>query len=495
MAEANSAANGGAEYEYDFIVIGGGSGGLAASKEAAKLGARVACLDFVVPSPQGTAWGLGGTCVNVGCIPKKLMHTASLLGEAVEDAKHYGWDAERKKHDWTKMVEGVQDHIGSLNWGYRVALRDNKVDYFNALGSFVDAHTVECTDRKGAKVRRTAKYVMVAVGGRPKYPEIPGAKEHCITSDDLFSLGQAPGKTLVVGASYVALECAGFLTSLGYETTVMARSIFLRGFDQEAAEMVASYMEDHGTKMLRQCVPERVELTPEGRKRCTWKNLLSGAEASDEFDTILFAIGRSPFLEKLNIHAAGLFVDPSSGKLVCDDEDRTNVPSVFAIGDVVSGRPELTPVAIQAGVLLARRLFAGSKVKMDYDTVPTTIFTPLEYGCCGLSEEDAIAKYGEAYIDAYVSFFKPLEWTVSHRPDNRCYAKLLVHVPTDKVVGLHILAPNAGEITQGFALAMKCGATKEQFDCTVGIHPTTAEEFTTLAVTKRSGKDPKKKGC
>jgi pyruvate/2-oxoglutarate dehydrogenase complex dihydrolipoamide dehydrogenase (E3) component len=238
-------------YQYDLIVIGGGSGGLACSKEAALLGAKTVCLDYVKPSWQGTTWGLGGTCVNVGCIPKKLMHQAALLGEGLKDAKSYGWNVPGDiTHDWAAMVGAVQDHIASLNFGYRVALREKGVVFENSLGSFVDSHTIQCVDKKGKTKTITGRRIVIAVGGRPKPLDIPGG-ELAISSDDLFSLSAAPGKSLVIGASYVALECAGFLVGLGYDVTVLVRSILLRGFDQQCAELIGAYMVAHGTKLVR----------------------------------------------------------------------------------------------------------------------------------------------------------------------------------------------------------------------------------------------------
>ena len=252
-------------YDYDLIVIGGGSGGLAASKEAARLGKKVAVCDFVVPSPAGTSWGLGGTCVNVGCIPKKLMHQAALLGEAVQDAKSFGWEVEKKevKHNWTKMVEEIQSHIGGLNWGYRVALREKEVTYLNEFAEFIDEHKLKTVNKKGKEKEITADKFIIATGGRPKYPDIPGV-ENGISSDDLFSLPHNPGKTLLVGASYIALECAGFLAALGCDTTVMVRSILLRGFDQQMAVKIGDYMEEHGVNMIRECVPSSIERIEEG---------------------------------------------------------------------------------------------------------------------------------------------------------------------------------------------------------------------------------------
>jgi len=485
-------------YDYDLVVIGGGSGGLAASKEAAKFGAKVAVLDFVKPTPTGTQWGLGGTCVNVGCIPKKLMHQAAVLHHSLEDSKAFGWQTpDAIGHNWATLVENVAGHIGALNWGYRVALRDKKVDYVNAYAKFTDPHTIQTVDKRGKEKTITADKFLVAVGGRPRYPDIPGAKEHCITSDDLFSLPHAPGKTLLVGASYIALECAGFLATLGYDVTVMVRSIFLRGFDQQMADKVAKYMGEHGVKFIRGAVPTSVEKVAEGSPgtvKVTAKTN-EGEEISDEYNTVILAIGRDPCTGDMGLENTGVGL-AKSGKIVVDNQEKTNVDNIYALGDVIEGGLELTPVAIQAGKLLARRLYAGSNKLMDYQNVCTTVFTPLEYGCCGLSEEDAIAKYGEEDIEVYHTNFWPLEYTVAHRPENDCYAKLVcVKSEKEKVVGFHVLSPNAGEITQGFGMALQMGATKEQFDNLVGIHPTCAETFTTLSVTKKSGEDPSASGC
>jgi len=493
---------------YDLLVIGGGSGGLACSKAAAKLGKKVAVCDFVKPSPAGTAWGLGGTCVNVGCIPKKLMHQAALLGEGMKDATSYGWEVPAEpKHSWETMVGAVTMHVKSLNFGYRAELMSNAVKYYNAYATFVDEKTIKAVDKKGKETIITADKFVVAVGGRPRYPDIPGAKEHCITSDDVFSMKTPPGKTLVVGASYVALECAGFIHGVGFDTTVMMRSIPLRGFDQQMAMQIKDYMQEHGVKFTEGAVPASVEKLESGKKKVTW-TLKDGSSASDEYDTVLLAIGRDALTGEMGLDKAGVTVNPN-GKISTAAE-QTNVPHIYAIGDVIDGatldppsaETELTPVAIQAGKLLADRLYNGGTATMDYAKVATTVYTPLEYGACGLPEEVAEAKYGKRAVDGksgievFHAYFKPLEWTVPHRGDNACYAKLVCDLADDcRVVGLHICGPNAGEITQGFAVAIKMGAKKSDFDATVGIHPTTAEEFTTLATTKASGESAEKTGC
>uniref|UniRef100_A0A452UF97 Thioredoxin reductase 3 n=1 Tax=Ursus maritimus TaxID=29073 RepID=A0A452UF97_URSMA len=372
-------------YDYDLIVIGGGSGGLACAQEAAILGKKVMVLDFVVPSPQGTSWGLGGTCVNVGCVPKKLMHQAALLGQALSDARKFGWEYHQQvKHNWETMTEAIQNHIGSLNWGYRLSLREKAVAYVNAYGEFVEHHKIKV----------------------------------------FFVLG-SPGKLKVVAKSTEG--------------------------------------------------PETIE---------------------EIYNTVLLAIGRDSCTRKIGLEKIGVRINERSGKIPVNDMEQTNVPYVYAVGDILEGKLELTPVAIQAGKLLARRLFAGRLEKCDYVNIPTTVFTPLEYGCCGLSEERAIEVHKKENLEVYHTLFWPLEWTVAGRDNNTCYAKIICNKSDNyRVIGFHVLGPNAGEITQGFAAAMKCGLTKQLLDDTVGIHPTCGEVFTTLEITKSSGLDITQKGC
>ncbi|XP_019345249.1 thioredoxin reductase 1, cytoplasmic isoform X2 [Alligator mississippiensis] len=487
-------------YDYDLIVIGGGSGGLAAAKEAVKYDKKVMVLDYVTPTPLGTSWGLGGTCVNVGCIPKKLMHQAALLGQALKDSHKFGWQfTEEVKHSWETMTEAVQNYIGSLNWGYRVALRDNKVTYENAYGEFVGPHTIKATNTKGKEKLYTAEKFIIATGERPRYLNIPGDKEYCISSDDLFSLPYCPGKTLVVGASYVALECAGFLAGIGLDVTVMVRSILLRGFDQEMANKIGEHMEEHGIKFIKQFVPIKVEQIEEGtpgKLKVIAKSTTGSQTIEGEYNTVLLAVGRDACTRKIGLDKVGVKINKKSGKIPANDEEQTNVPYIYAIGDVLEDKLELTPVAIQAGRLLTRRLYAGATLKCDYVNVPTTVFTPMEYGACGFSEERALEKFGENNIEVYHSFFWPLEWTVPGRDNNKCYAKIICNIQdNERIIGFHVLGPNAGEVTQGFAAAIKCGLTKEKLDSTIGIHPVCAEIFTTLSVTKRSGGNVVQSGC
>ena len=330
------------------------------------------------------------------------MHQAALLGEAVKEAGCFGWEVEPAQHSWTKMVEDVQNHIKALNWGYKKVLTEKSVKYLNEYAEFINNHTIKTTNKKGEERTVTAAKFILATGGRPRYPAIPGV-ELGISSDDLFSLPHSPGKTLLVGASYIALECASFLAGMGYNTTVMVRSILLRGFDQQIANKIGRYMEEHGVNFVRKCVPtsiERLEEGAPGKVKVTAK-YEDGTEYTDEFNTVIFAIGRDACTENIGLDNIGLALNPKNKKILHDASEQTNVENVFAIGDVLDDKPELTPVAIQAGKLLARRLCGTSDLLTDYETVCTTVFTPLEYGCCGLSEEDAEKKFGEEDLEVY----------------------------------------------------------------------------------------------
>ncbi|XGW31005.1 hypothetical protein V3C99_009732, partial [Haemonchus contortus] len=496
------------DHNYDLIVVGGGSGGLAAAKMAALHGKKVAVLDFVKPSPQGSTWGLGGTCVNVGCIPKKLMHQAAILGHSIKDAKMFGWKIPEGEinHNWENLRNAVQDHISSLNWGYRVQLREKQVTYINSYGRFTGPFEISATNKKGEVEKLTADRFLIATGLRPRYPpDVPGVREYCVTSDDLFSLPYPPGKTLCVGASYVSLECAGFLQGLGYDVTVMVRSILLRGFDQDMAERIRAHMKECGVK-FENAVPTRIEeIEPKtkkqaGRLRVFFARKISDTETeehSEEFNTVVIAIGRDAMTKDIGLDVVGVET-ASNGKVKGRREQSLTCPYVYAIGDVLANTPELTPVAIQAGKVLMNRLYYGSDLLTEYDEVPTTVFTPLEYGCCGLTEENAKERYGEDNVIVYHAVFIPLEYTVAERMDkDHCYCKLIcLASDNERVIGFHILAPNAGEITQGFGIALKLGGTKADFDRLIGIHPTVAESFTTLFLVKvPGGEELKATGC
>lgn len=478
-------------YDYDCIVIGGGSGGLACAKEIAQYGAKVACLDFVKPSPQGSTWGLGGTCVNVGCIPKKLMHTASLLGEHHEQAASYGWKTTpNMTHDWDTLRTNVQDHIKGTNFGYRVQLREKGVTYLNKLGKFVGPNTLQVTDKKGKTEEITSARFVVAVGGRPSQLSCPGA-EYAVTSDDLFSLENAPGKTCVIGAGYVALECAGFITGLHQgEVQVCVRSIPLRGFDRDVVDRVVTEMKRTGTKFNMGILPASIEKVNGGKLKVTFTD-----GSDDIFDTVLCATGRYADTDKLGLSDL-VKLNKKNGKMICTNE-QSSMEHIYAIGDVVDAAPELTPVAIQAGKFLAARLFGNKTQFMDYKDIATTVFTPLEFGTVGLNEDEAREKYGDSNVDCYLSAFSPLEWTiVEELAESAAYCKVIIDkMDNERILGLHIAAPNAGEIIQGFAVAFRKGLYFKDLSDTVGIHPTIAEEFTTINILKSSGESVQKTSC
>jgi thioredoxin reductase (NADPH) len=494
------------EFDCDLAVIGGGSGGMSCAKKAAELGANVILFDYVKPSTQGNTWGLGGTCVNVGCVPKKLMHFAGLLRHGIQDAEAMGWGINDVQHDWSTLVESVTNHVQMLNFRYRTGLKNKNVRYINALAEFgANSNTVVYREKgkEGEPKSIRARYVVLAVGGRPLVPStIPGAIEHAITSDDIFTLERPPGKTLCVGGSYIALECAGFLTELGYDVTVAVRTkVILRGFDVQCATKVGDLMDSVGTKMLYDTVVNKISRTPDGKFIVALEDTANGNEYTQKFDTVFFATGRYPDVKGLNLHNVGIETNAASGKVKIDSFEQTTAANVFAVGDICEGKLELTPVAIKCGELLAKRLFGGSSQCMRYDLVPTTVFTPFEYGSIGMTEEEAIKRYGEEDIEVYLSEFTTLELSAVHRHKHprhgsdedlghNCLSKLVtVKSENERVVGFHFVGPNAGEITQGFALAVKMGATKADFDDLVGIHPTDAESFCQLSITKRSGVD------
>ena len=344
-------------YDFDLLVMGGGSGGLAAGKRAADLGAKVAVCDFVSPSEtKNTTWGLGGTCVNVGCIPKKLMHQAAHIGfEMTTLAPSFGWGITPKPCDWGVLREAVTNYIRSLNFGNSSALYERKIEYLNGKARLVDPFSVECTV-DGVPRQITARRILIATGGRPVLPQIPGAKEFGVTSDDIFRLEEDPGETIVVGGSYVGLECAGFLHGIGRKVSVLIRSQALRGFDQDMAERVVSHMKSIGVDVRREAtVSQIVKDAASGRLRVTMSS--DGCKEEERVvDTVLFATGRVPQSRGLGLEESGVDLD-ASGKVVVDSCDRTSVPNIYAIGDVATGGPELTPVAVKAGQLLAERLY------------------------------------------------------------------------------------------------------------------------------------------
>lgn len=399
------------------------------------------------------------------------------------------------------MKNKIQDYIKELNSNYENQLRDQGVDYINADGQFLNAHKVLARFENNTTKEITAKYIVIAVGGRPKYPEeIKGAKEYAITSDDLFSLDYNPGKTLCIGASYVSLECAGFLNGIGLDVTVMVRSILLKGFDQEMATKIGDYMENYKQiKFIRDSVPTRITKIKDGKPGqflVEYRNTKQNKISHEIFNTIVLAIGREPCTKDLNLTKLGIKINPNTQKILTNYE-QTNIDNIYAIGDVIeeksaNGRVlELTPVAIKQGQLLADRLFNNSQIKMNYNAVPTTVFTPLEYGCIGYSEEEAEYKHGQENIKIYYSDYLPLEWAITNKKyitssnkdkfEQICCTKLICDKnDNERIIGLHVLMPNAGEITQGYAVAIKLKATKEDFDMTIGLHPTCSEALVSM---------------
>ena len=425
------------------------------------------------------------------------MHFASLTGELRQDMVGCGWTVDMSiPHSWEMMLENVNNYIRSLNWGYKKSLIKAGVKVLTKLARFEDAHTLVLRDAKGVETKETAKRILIAVGGRPHYLDVPGSRECCISSDDLFWRPKAPGKTLVVGAGYIAMECGGFIRGMGHDVTIMVRSVPLRNFDQDMIAKVVEGMNDKGVTFLYNSSPKQFEKLDDGRVLVTWEDVKTKEEFSDTFDTVLQAIGRYADSQQLNLDAVG--VKHQEGKILVHQETMmTTAEGIYAIGDVCKGSPELTPVAIREGQYLADRLFNNGTKKVNYDLIATTIFTPLEYACIGYSEEKAIEKLGKENVEVYHTAFKPLEWNFlkSHK-DSLCYTKLIVDTSRDeKIIGFHFAGPNAGEVMQGYAVAITAGLTKEAFDETIGIHPTCAEEVVGLTIKKSEQAEVVKDGC
>ena len=488
-------------YDYDLFVIGGGSGGISCAKTSAKLGKKVAVADFVKPSPMGTSWGLGGTCVNVGCIPKKLLHFAALSGEMRHDQNSCGWTVDTSiPHSWEKMISTVNNHIYKLNFGYYSELVDLNIDLKRAYATFPDAknpHLIQLTDGQGKVENVTAERVIVATGGRPRYLNIEGMKEHAITSDDLFWQKKAPGKTLVLGGGYVALECGGFIKGLGHDVEILYRSVCLRGFDRDMVSKITGYMTKSGVvfnkgealsmkKLENGMIEVKVTVDDgQGNKK----------EETRVVQTVLAAVGRDPVTKTMGLQDLGVDMT-NRGYIKVDENDQSSVPNIYAIGDIALGNLELTPVAIKQGKYLAYRLYGGKNQKVNLKYVATAVFTPLEYGCVGLSEEDAIKEKGEGNIDVYHTNFKPLEWNFLATHDNKsCYCKVIVNKQDDKVLGIHIVSPSAGEIVQAYTTVVQFGLTYSQMKEMVAIHPTMAEEMLLLEFTKKENPSAEKGNC
>jgi glutathione reductase (NADPH) len=444
-------------YDYDLFTIGGGSGGVRASRMAAQFGARVALAEERY---------LGGTCVNVGCIPKKLLVYASEFSDAFEDSAGFGWTVGERSFNWQTLIANKDREIGRLNGVYGKVLTDKGVCILRARASIADAHTVVVGNE-----RYTACYILVATGGWPSTPSIPGS-ELAITSNEAFFLPQFPSRVIIVGGGYIGLEFAGIFHGLGAKVSVVHRGeLFLRGFDEDVRRAVGAEMSKRKIDLRFNRQVARIEKLPHGI-RATLDD-----RATVEADLIMFATGRTPNTHNLGLEPAGVKLD-HEGAVVVDAYSRSSVPNVYAVGDCTN-RLQLTPVAIAEGQAVAETLFHGNPTTPDYVNVPTAVFSEPRIGTVGLTEAEARGRYPA--VDIYKSTFRPLKNTVSGRDENS-FMKLVVDCETDRVLGCHMVGADAGEIIQGFAIALRCGATKAQFDATIGIHPTASEEFVTMRV-------------
>jgi len=449
-------------FDYDLFVIGGGSGGVRAARVAAQAGARVALAEES---------RYGGTCVIRGCVPKKLMVFASEYPGAMADAQAYGWTVHAGGFDWSAFHSKLEAELDRLEGVYRGILSGNDVTTFDARATLADAHTIElCTGE-----RLSARHILVAAGGHPVRPDIPGA-ELGIVSDDIFKLDALPRSILIVGGGYIACEFACILNGLGVQVTQYYRGAqILRGFDGEARglvadEMIRSGVDLHlGTNVLQMTKAEGgVRVTP-----------THGEEKV--FGAVMFATGRVPNTAGMGLEAAGVELG-RNGEIVVDDYSQSTVPSIYAIGDVTD-RVNLTPVAIREGMAFVETVIKGNPTPVDHALIPTAIFTQPEMGTVGLSEEQA---RDQGPVEVYAASFKPMQQSFAGR-DDRVLMKLIVSVETRKVLGCHIVAPGAGEMIQLAGIAVKMGATKEDFDRTVAVHPTMSEEIVTMSAPVRTG--------
>jgi glutathione reductase (NADPH) len=446
------------EQSFDLIVIGGGSGGIAHARRAAEYGASAAVIEY---GP------LGGTCVNVGCVPKKVMwYTASHMHQ-FEQAANYGFDISVNGHDFGALKERRDTYVKRLNNIYEANLDNSGVTYVAGAASFVDPHTLAVNGEQYA-----AERIVVATGGRPKVPEIPGAG-HGITSDGFFELEERPERVLVAGSGYIAVELAGVLRGLGSHVRVVVRKdSIIREFDTMLGEQLMEAMEKDGIEIETRVVPAAIEKTVDG--------LLLTAEDGRSFgpvDCIIWAIGRSPNTAGLALEIGGVITD-DRGFIPTDKYQQTNIEHIFALGDI-TGRAALTPVAIAAGRRLADRLYGGMDGRhLEYDLIPTVIFSHPPIGTVGLSESAARAEFGDG-VKVYTSAFTPMYYALGTKKQ-RSVMKLITAGDDEKIVGCHVIGDGADEMLQGFAVAIRMGATKFDFDDTIAIHPTNAEEFVTM---------------
>jgi glutathione reductase (NADPH) len=451
-------------HDYDLFVIGAGSGGVRAARMATGFGARVAIAEDRY---------LGGTCVNVGCVPKKLYVYAAEFGKAFKDARNFGWSvggagsAEAggtPVFDWATLRDNKKAEISRLNGIYENLLTGAKAELIDGRARIVDAHTVAVGEK-----RYTAGKILIATGGWPHIPEFPGS-EHAVSSNEVFDLPRFPERLAIVGGGYIAVEFAGIFDGLGSRVTQLYRGpLFLRGFDADIRAHAAREIAKTGVDLRFEVNVQSIEPVVGGlRVQLTDDSVI-------EVDTVLYATGRKPNLDGLGLENVSVRIG-DAGTIDVDAEYRTSEPSIFALGDVTGGI-ELTPVALAEGMAFARRQFGGMQSAVDYDFIPTAVFCQPNIGTVGFTEEEARARFGR--IRLFKSTFKPMKHTISGR-DERTFMKLIVDQASDRVVGAHMMGPDAGEIMQGIAIAMRAGATKELFDTTIGIHPTAAEEFVTM---------------
>ncbi|QIW97463.1 hypothetical protein AMS68_002981 [Peltaster fructicola] len=458
--------------EVDFLVIGGGSGGLAAARRASGMyGVKAMAIENK---------RLGGTCVNVGCVPKKIVWYAATMAESIKEAKAYGFSVNQTApFDWPTFKHKRDAYIKRLNGIYEKNLGNDKVEYLHGTASFVDQHNVKVVLDDKSEVSVKAKKILIAVGGHPNFPPVEGA-ELGITSDGFFDIEKQPKRVAVVGGGYIAVEMAGMFNALGTETHFFLRhDKFLRTFDPMIQDKLVDEYKRLGVKFHTNSSQSKLEDIGNGQKRLHYKD--SDGEGTLDVDTVLWAIGRSPELEKLNLDVTKVKTD-KKGHISVDDYQNTNIDNIYALGDVCDKGFELTPVAIAAGRRLADRLFGGKEdSRLIYDNIPSVVFAHPECGSIGLTEPEAREKYGDDNIKVYSSSFTAMYYSMMEQDDKAPTAyKLIVTGKEEKVIGMHILGLGSGEILQGFGVAIKMGATKADFDRCVAIHPTSAEELVTM---------------
>ena len=446
---------------FDYICLGAGSGGIASANRAAMRGAKVLLIE---------AKHVGGTCVNVGCVPKKVMWYGAHVAEALHlYAKDYGFDVSVNQFNWQTLVDSREAYIKRIHASYDRGLASNGVTLVNGYGRFVDGKTIEVNGEQ-----YTADNILIATGGAPVIPNIPGA-EHGIDSDGFFALTEQPKRVAVIGAGYIAVELAGVLHALGSETHLFVRKHApLRNFDPILYETLMEAMETEGPTLHTNSIPQSVTKNADGSLTLALEN-----GESYEVDTLIWAIGRAPSTGNIGLENTQVETD-SKGYIITDDQQNTKADGIYCVGDIMAGGVELTPVAVKAGRLLSERLFNGMKdARMDYNLIPTVVFSHPVIGTMGLTEPEAKEKYGEDKITVYTSTFTSMYTAVTaHR--QACKMKLICAGDKQTVVGIHGIGFGMDEILQGFGVAMKMGATKADFDAVVAIHPTGAEEFVTM---------------